>query len=287
MPKAEKPLRGDYSNIDSDYTVEQNWHAYTPAQHALYKRLVERQTAKLPGFACDEFIAHVAPLLSEKIPRFDAANDILRRASGWQIVGVPGLIPDDAFFRLLAERRFPVTTWLREPEEFDYIVEPDVFHDFFGHVPLLMDPVFADYLQEYGRGGVKAQGLDALGYLARLYWYTVEFGLIDTAQGLRAYGAGILSSGGELAHSIESPHSHRLHFELPRIMRTDYRIDRYQDSYFVIDSFDTLFKETAQDFAPLYEQLRTLPSLDPSTIYPGDRCFRPGCETAKGERHAA
>jgi phenylalanine-4-hydroxylase len=266
----EKPLRGDYSNIRPDYTVDQNWDAYTPEQHALYKRLVERQVAKLPGFACDEFIANVEPLLTDHVPRFDAASEILHRATGWQIVGVPGLIPSDIFFEHLAERRFPVTTWLREPEEFDYIVEPDVFHDFFGHVPLLMDPVFADYVQEYGRGGVRALGLDALDFLGRLYWYTVEFGLIQTTQGLRAYGAGILSSGGELNFSVESPEPHRVRLDLMRIMRTDFRIDRYQDTYFVIDSFEELFHETAQDFAPLYERLRAQPMLDPLKTYPGD-----------------
>ncbi len=270
MLKPENPLRGDYSQMRADYTVDQDWAAYTPEEHALYRRLVERQSCKLPGYACDEFIEHVNELLTDGIPRFEVANAILDRATGWQIVGVPGLIPDDVFFTHLANRRFPVTVWLRKPEEFDYIVEPDVFHDFFGHVPLLMNPVFADYLQEYGRGGMKAAALGGLGYLARLYWYTVEFGLIDTPQGLRTYGAGILSSGGEILHCIDSPAPHRVRFDLMRVMQTEYRIDRFQDTYFVIDSYQQLFRETAQDFAPFYARLRGLPTIDPSVTVAGD-----------------
>ena len=264
MLKPEKPPRGDYSQIRPDYSVEQNWAGYSDAEHDLYRRLIQRQTAKLPGYACDEFIENVARLTSDGIPRFEEANKVIGAATGWQIVAVPGLVPDDVFFRHLAQRQFPVTVWLRTPEEFDYIVEPDVFHDFFGHVPLLLNPTFADYLQEYGKGGMKAMGLDALGYLARLYWYTVEFGLIATPQGLRVYGAGILSSGGEITHCVDSPAPHRIPFDLMRVMQTEYRIDRYQDTYFVIDSYDQLFRETEQDFTPLYPRLRQLPTLDPS-----------------------
>ena len=132
---------------------------------------------------------------------------------------MPGLIPEEAFFALLAERKFPVTEWIRKPEEFDYVVEPDVFHDLFGHVPLLFNPVFADYMQAYGAGGLKASRLDACELLARLYWYTVEFGLIETPQGLRAYGAGILSSAGELRHSVRSLEPRRVAFDLKRLMR--------------------------------------------------------------------
>lgn len=264
MIKPEHEPRGDYSHMRADYTVAQDYHAYTNAEHDLYRRLVERQSAKLAGYACDEFIENVALLSSDGIPDFDRANALIGATTGWQIVAVPGLVPDDVFFRHLAERRFPVTVWLRTPAEFDYIVEPDVFHDFFGHVPLLLNKTFADYLQEYGKGGMKALGLDALGYLARLYWYTVEFGLIATDKGMRTYGAGILSSGGEITHCLDSPLPHRLPFDLMRVMQTEYRIDRFQDTYFVIDSYDQLFRETAQDFAPLYPRLRQLPTLDPS-----------------------
>lgn len=264
MIKPEHEPRGDYSRMRADYTVAQNYSGYSPAEHDLYRRLVERQSAKLAGYACKEFIENVALLSTDGIPDFDKANLRIGAATGWQIVAVPGLVPDDVFFAHLAARRFPVTVWLRTPEEFDYIVEPDIFHDFFGHVPLLLNPTFADYLQEYGKGGVKALGLDALGYLARLYWYTVEFGLIHTPEGMRTYGAGILSSGGEITYCLDSPSPHRPGFDLMRVMQTEYRIDRFQDTYFVIDNYEQLFRETAQDFTPLYARLRDLPTLDPS-----------------------
>ena len=250
-------LRGDYSGIGPDYAVEQQWDAYTPEQHALYRRLYERQSALVPGLACAEFNQALAALdASTGIPRFDLVSQRLRRATGWEIVPVPGLVPDEVFFAHLAHRRFPVTVWLRKPEEFDYIVEPDVFHDFFGHVPLLFDPVYADHMCEYGRGGLKALRLDGLKYLARLYWYTIEFGLTKSEDGVRAYGAGLLSSGGELGYSVQSDQPARRPFELMTIMSSDYQIDRYQDQYFVIDGFGQLLEETAPDFTPLYARLR-------------------------------
>ena len=253
----DRPPRGDYSRARSDYTCAQDFSQYTEADHATYRRLYERQLLQLPGQACDEFINAVQQLgAPEKIPRFDDISERLMRATGWQIVGVPGLIPEEAFFALLAERRFPVTDWIRKPEEFDYVVEPDIFHDLFGHVPLLFNPVFADYMQAYGAGGLKASRLDACELLARLYWYTVEFGLIDTMQGLRAYGAGILSSAGELRHSVNSPEPQRVGFDLQRLMRSRYRIDTFQASYFVIDSFQQLFDATAPDFTPVYREVR-------------------------------
>jgi phenylalanine-4-hydroxylase len=256
-------LRGDYSRAGADYAVEQDWAGYSAAEHALYRRLFERQAKLVPRYACPEWIDAIARLESaaREIPRFDQVSRQLRAATGWEIVAVPGLIPDDAFFTHLANRRFPVTVWLRRPDEFDYIVEPDVFHDFFGHVPLLFDRVYADHLYEYGKGGLKAMRLDAVKMLARLYWFTIEFGLMRTAGGIRAYGAGLLSSGGELAHCIDDPRPRHLPFELERIMRTDYQIDRYQDSYFVIESFEQLMRETAPDFTPIYARIRKLPVL--------------------------
>jgi phenylalanine-4-hydroxylase len=255
-------LRGNYSRIGLDYSVDQCWDAYTPAEHELYRRLYERQSRLVPHYACSEFITSLARLDAAcEIPRFDSVSRAIRATTGWQIVPVPGLVPDNVFFEHLANRRFPVTVWLRTPEEFDYIVEPDVFHDFFGHVPMLFDPVFADYLQAYGQGGLKAQRLDALTFLARLYWYTVEFGLIVTPRGLRAYGAGILSSGGELRYAIERPQPNRVRFDLERIMRTEYRIDRYQDTYFAVTSFKELFDATAPDFTAIYDRVRTQRTL--------------------------
>jgi phenylalanine-4-hydroxylase len=211
----------------------------------------------VPRYACAEWIAAIAGLdASRHIPHFEEISGKLRKATGWEIVAVPGLIPDEAFFTHLAHRRFPVTVWLRKPEEFDYIVEPDVFHDFFGHVPLLFDRTYADHLHEYGKGGLKAMRLDAVKFLARLYWFTIEFGLITGDAGVKAYGAGLMSSGGELAYCVDHPKPRRLPFDLERIMRTEYLIDRYQDTYFVIDSFEQLMRETAPDFAPLYRRLK-------------------------------
>jgi phenylalanine-4-hydroxylase len=257
-------LRGDYNLAASDFSVEQDWSAYSDQEHALFRRLYERQSKLVPRYACPEWIDAIAGLdAGAGVPRFDAVSRKMRAKTGWEIVAVPGLIPDEAFFTHLAGRRFPVTVWLRKPEEFDYIVEPDVFHDFFGHVPLLFDPVYADHLYEYGKGGLKAMKLDAVKMLARLYWYTIEFGLMKTPAGVRAYGAGLLSSGGELAHCVESPEPKRLAFELERILRTDYQIDKYQTTYFVIDSFAQLMRDTAPDFTPIYARLKALPPIAP------------------------
>ena len=259
---SERPPRGDYARAGHDYTCPQNYEAYSQADHQTYRRLYERQSALLPGLACDEFIAAL-PLLGvkERIPRFEEINQRLHKATQWEIVAVPGLIPEVPFFTLLANRKFPVTDWLRSPEEFDYIVEPDVFHDLFGHVPLLFNPIFADHMQEYGKGGLKAHRLDACELLSRLYWYTIEFGLIRQPDGLRAYGAGILSSAGELRHCVQSAEPRRLPLDIERAMRTRYRIDCFQQTYFVIDSFQELFDKTAPDFTPIYQRVKRLSEL--------------------------
>lgn len=266
-------LRGDYSQADAQYVVQQNWSAYTEAEHALWRKLYQRQAALLPGRACDEFIDALQQMqISEGIPEFARTSEALFKATGWQLVAVPGLIPELTFFTHLAQRRFPVTVWLRRPDEFNYIVEPDVFHDFFGHVPLLFNPVFADYMQQYGLGGLKAMQLGGLEQLARLYWYTVEFGLISTAQGVRIYGAGILSSGGEVEYCLRAgTSSHHIRLDIERCLRTLYKIDSYQETYFVIDNYQQLFEGTAPDFAPLYAKLRGLPSLPANTLLPGER----------------
>ena len=259
---SERPPRGDYARAGADYTCPQNYAAYTAADHDTYRRLYERQSALLPGLASDAVIQALPSLgASDRIPRFEEVNERLQKATGWELVGVPGLIPEVPFFTLLANRKFPVTDWIRKPQEFEYIVEPDIFHDLFGHVPLLFNPVFADYVQRYGQGGLKAQGLGSCEMLSRLYWYTIEFGLIRQPDGLRAYGAGILSSAGELPYAVQSPEPQRLPLQLARTMRTRYKIDTYQQTYFVIDSFDQLFDMTAADFAPIYAQLQGLPEF--------------------------
>ena len=259
---SDRPPRGNYSRANADYTCPQDYASYTAADHDTYRRLYERQRALLPGLASQAFIDALPSLgASDRIPRFEEVNERLYKATGWELVGVPGLIPGVPFFTLLANRKFPVTDWIRKPEEFEYIVEPDIFHDLFGHVPLLFNPVFADYVQRYGQGGLKAQGLGSCEMLSRLYWYTIEFGLIREAGQLRAYGAGILSSSGELAYSVQSPEPQRIPLQLERTMRTRYKIDTYQQTYFVIDSFEQLFEMTAADFAPIYERLRGLPEF--------------------------
>ena len=273
---SERPPRGDYTRAGADYTCAQNYAGYTEADHDTYRRLYQRQVALLPGLACDEFIAALPALgAKERIPRFEDINLRLHAATGWEIVTVPGLIPEVPFFTLLADRKFPVTDWIRKPEEFDYIVEPDVFHDLFGHVPLLFNPIFADHMQEYGKGGLKAHGLGACEQLSRLYWYTIEFGLIQQKDGLRAYGAGILSSSGELQHAVRSEQAQRLALDIERCMRTRYKIDSYQQTYFVIQSFQELFDKTAPDFTPIYQRLRTLPEIAADARLPDEVAIAP------------
>jgi phenylalanine-4-hydroxylase len=267
-------LRGDYAGMRPDYTVNQDYAAYGPEQQDRWRRLYARQMRLVPGRACREFLRVVGTLgYDTGIPRFDEVNERLGRVTDWQVVAVPGLLPEPVFFTHLANRRFPVTVWLREEREFDYIVEPDVFHDFFGHVPLLFDPVFADYMQAYGKGGQKAEGLHALEYLARLYWYTVEFGLIRTDAGPRVYGAGILSSPSEIDYALASPEPQRIGFDLRRVMRTRYKIDTFQQTYFVIEDFGQLFRETAPDFTPLYGEVAGLPQLAADARLPEDRVY--------------
>jgi phenylalanine-4-hydroxylase len=236
-------LRGDYSGMAADSTVLQPAD-YSAEDQAVWRLLVERQTALAEQHACPEFLEGLRTLaIGETVPDFDAVNARLEPLTGWRVVGVPGLIPDAVFYDHLAHRRFPVTVWIRKRSEIDYLVEPDLFHDFFGHVPLLGNPVFADYMQLYGQRGVEAGPNVAL--LARLYWYTVEFGLIRTPKGLKAYGAGILSSAAEVKHAIEDTNVERLPFEAMKIMRRPYEIDRLQNTYFVLDDFRQLF-EAAQ-----------------------------------------
>jgi phenylalanine-4-hydroxylase len=269
-------LRGDYSQCDANYVVRQDWAAYTSEQHALWRRLYQRQAKLLAGRACDVFIESLHQMDAvDAIPRFERTTDALYRATQWELVAVPGLVPELTFFEHLAHRRFPVTVWLREPDEFDYIAEPDVFHDYFGHVPMLFNPVFADYMQQYGRGGLKALELGGLDQLARLYWYTVEFGLIRSNEGLRVYGAGILSSGGEIEYCLTSPKPRRIALDAERAMRTLYKIDSFQETYFVIDDFQELFDQTAPDFTPVYARLKQIPTLAPDTLLPGETDIMP------------
>jgi phenylalanine-4-hydroxylase len=252
-------LRGNYSAMRADFTVPQNMADYTSEQQARWLRLVERQLALIPSRACKEFLDAVSGLkaldMRRGIPNFTEVNVTLQAATNWTLVAVPGLLPDDVFFTHLANRRFPVTVWLREESEFDYIVEPDIFHDFFGHVPMLFTPIYADHLEAYGHGALKAKRLGGLDWLARLYWYTIEFGLIRENGNTVAYGAGVLSSPKELIYAIESSIPKRLPFDVMTSMRTPFLIDDVQTTYFVLDSLQQLRDDTAPDFTPYYETL--------------------------------
>jgi phenylalanine-4-hydroxylase len=259
------------------YLTEQRWEGYRPEQHAIWRTLFHRQAALVQRRAVPAYLDGVAALSvsADSIPDFRIVNDMLGRRTGWSVTPVTGLVPDDVFFTLLASRRFPATCFIRREDQLDYLQEPDVFHDLFGHVPLLVNPVFADYMQAYGEGGLKALRLGGLGRLARLYWYSVEFGLIATADGLRIYGAGILSSRSETIYALEDERPHRVGFDLMRIMRTRFRIDDLQQCYFVIDSFAQLFAATRPDFAPLYAALDRQPDIEPTATEKGDRLFAP------------
>ena len=270
-------LRGDYSGIASDYTIDQPYDQYTAAEQERWRFLYKRQMKLMPGYAAKEFLDGLENLnAGEAIPRLDQANEVLKKASGWQLVAVPGLVPDDVFFDHLANRRFPVSWWMRGADELDYLVEPDIFHDFFGHVPLLSNPVFAGYMEKYGRGGPKALAHNAQKMLARLYWYIVEFGLIDTPDGLRAIGAGMLSSKDETKYSVDDPKPNRIGFDLERILNTSYMVDDFQKTYFVIESFDQLFEVCDQDFTPYYERATGKEPINPEAVFDDDAIFNRG-----------
>ena len=268
-----------------DWTIDQGWHNYTPQEHAVWKTLFERQSKLLPGRACDEFVRGMQdlPIGPDQIPNFEQLSETLSQRTGWQIVAVPGLVPDDVFFEHLAHRRFPAGHFIRKPHELDYLEEPDVFHDVFGHVPMLMNPAIADYIQAYGEGGLRAKRLGVLEKLARVYWYTVEFGLVKQPDGLRVYGAGIASSATETVFSVEDDSPNRVAFDLERVMRTNYRIDDFQESYFVLDNLNDLLELARIDFAPLYERVAGASDFEPGDILPSDTVLTRG----SGRYHAA
>ncbi len=264
-----------------DWTIPQDWDAYTQEDHRTWITLYERQARVLPGRACDEFLRGLErlDLHGGGIPDFRALSERLSALTGWQVVAVPGLVPDDVFFAHLANRRFPAGNFIRRPEQLDYLQEPDVFHDVFGHVPMLTDPVFADYMQAYGEGGLRALGSGRLHNLARLYWYTVEFGLLETREGLRIYGAGIVSSRSESVFALEDPSPNRIGFDLERVMRTPYRIDDFQQVYFVIPSLRKLLDITiGTDFGPLYSRLATAEDIPIATMVAQDQVFSRGAQ---------
>ncbi len=259
--------------------IEQNWSAYSAQDHKTWETLFNRQIATLKGHVCSEYFAGLKTLglVAETVPDFEKMNRNLRAATGWEVIAVPGLIASRPFFTMLANKQFPAGTFIRTPEQLDYLEEPDIFHDVFGHVPLLTHPAYAAYMQEYGRAGLTAMDHKGVKFLARLNWYTIEFGLIKDKGDIKAYGAGIMSSYGEAKYVMQDPSPNFLQFELERVLRTGYYIDDFQASYFTIDSFDALFKECIErPFVPLYEVCRNKPTLTPFEVTDSDKVLRQG-----------
>jgi phenylalanine-4-hydroxylase len=278
------------SGAAADWTIPQDWGRYTPAEHAMWDTLFERQSKMLPGRVSPTFLQGIDVLRMSKpgIPDFDELSERLQKRTGWKVVAVPGLVPDEEFFRHLANRTFVAGRFIRTPEQIDYLQEPDIFHDVFGHVPLLADPVFADYMQAYGEGGLRSLGMDAMHRLARLYWYTVEFGLIREDGDLKLYGAGIVSSYGESVFALDDPSPNRIGLDLRRAMRTRYKIDDYQQTYFVIDSYEDLLRQTLEtDFAPLYAELDAVADLPVDAVLPEDDVITLGTQAYATAKAAA
>lgn len=259
--------------IPADHVVDQRFDAYSAADHETWSRLYRRQFELLSGRICDEYFAGLAALgiTADGIPDFRQMNRTLEAATGWTVVAVPGLVPDRVFFTHLAQRRFPAGFWIRRPEEFDYIEEPDIFHDVFGHVPLLMNQSYADFVAAYGEAGLRYADPADLARLARLYWYSVEFGLIETGAGLRIFGAGIASSPGETVHALESDEPNRIAFDPVRVMRTLYKIDDFQQTYFVMSGFDAMPDLSPGPLEAAMARARALPELAADAVLAEDR----------------
>jgi phenylalanine-4-hydroxylase len=291
MSYFEKVFEQPPEGAAADWTIPQNWSGYTEVEHQTWNTLYERQMKILPGRACEAFMRGLdaLDLNAGGIPDFEIINPKLQALTGWTVVCVPGLVPDEVFFDHLANRRFVSGQFIRKPDQLDYLQEPDIFHDVFGHVPMLTDPDFAAYMEAYGKGGQRAASLGMLPNLARLYWYTVEFGLMQETGELRIYGAGIVSSATESVFSLEDPSPNRLGFDLERVMKTLYRIDDFQQVYFVIDSIEALKTVTLQDFGPVYERLKGAEALPIEAVLPTDKVFTHGTQAyaAKGGRFAA
>jgi len=270
----------DAQNVDQ-CVIEQNWGAYSATDHQTWGTLFNRQVETLKGFVCEEYFEGIKRLhlTPSELPDLDRMNKFLRAATGWEVLAVPGLIASRPFFSMLANKQFPAGTFIRTPEQLDYLEEPDIFHDVFGHVPLLSHPAYASYMQEYGRAGLRAMEHKGVKFLARLNWYTIEFGLIKDNGAIKAYGAGIMSSYGEARYVKNDPSPNFLQFDLERVLRTGYYIDDFQATYFTIDSFDALFEECIErPFVPLYEECRAKPTLTPFEILPSDRVLRKGTD---------
>jgi phenylalanine-4-hydroxylase len=260
--------------IPPDFVVSQTDVPYTAEDHAIWSHLFQRQVDLLRGRVVDEYLTglHQLGMTPHSIPKFADLNERLHAATGWRVVAVPGLVPDAVFFTHLAAQRFPAGYWIRSARDLDYIEEPDVFHDVFGHVPLLMHQDYADYMRAYGLAGLRLAGSPSLARLARLYWYTVEFGLMQTPEGLRIFGAGIASSREEVVHALESETVQRLPFDLSTVLRMRYEIDHLQTLYFVLNGFAQLPALGASQLAgPLHAA-----GQQPDLLPPSARAFDAG-----------
>ncbi len=250
---------------DHPMVTHQVWEDFTEIDHTTWKLLFERQAEILQNRACDEIIQGMETLniCNDKIPKMEELNAILKKETDFSIVAVKGFIPEYLFFKFLSERKFPSTCFIRKYHQLDYLEEPDIFHDVFGHVPLLVNPIFADFMEEFGRKGLQSIESGLLSYAAALYWFTVEFGLISTKEGIRIYGAGITSSKGESIYCLESDIPARIKYNTLRVMKTNYHIDSFQKSYFVIESYDELFKAIRTlDWQEVRETLESFPQID-------------------------
>jgi phenylalanine-4-hydroxylase len=271
----------------NDWTIPQRWSEYTPFEHSTWDLLYSRQVEQLRDLVVPSFMRglDVLAMAEAGIPNFEILSDRLRRRTGWTVVAVEGLVPDETFFEHLANRRFVAGRFIRSPDQLDYLQEPDIFHDVFGHVPLLADPIYADYMQAYGQGGLRAMGVGQIRRLAHLYWYTVEFGLIRDSSRLKLFGAGIVSSHGESQYALHDPKPLRVGFDVRRVLRTKYEIDAYQQNYFVIDSFEDLLRKTVDiDFGAIYDELATLPDIPVGKVLPTDVLFPPNNATVDAVR---
>ena len=284
--------RPDHPEIEDDFTINQNYERYTTAMHRAWRTLFKRQLALMPGRACEQYIEgiHALRLEEHRVPKFTELSEVLFERTGWRVVPVPGLLPDEPFFDHLARRSFPAAYFIRSPDKLDYIEEPDIFHDVFGHVPLLANHAFANFMEAYGKLGqhaMRTYGPDAQKMVARLYWYTAEFGLITTQNGLRIYGSGIVSSKGETIYSLQSASPDRIGFDVERIMSTDYCISDFQETYFVISSFDELFKAVTADFTAFFERAESLRVNPPGVVLKSDAVFNRGTHSYRRGTHAA
>ena len=264
--------------VAPDWTMPQNWEQYGDADHKRWRDFAILQTKALDDVASAAFIEglHALGLDRGGVPEFDAFNSEFKRLTGWTVVAVPGVIPEESFFRMLSERRFPVANFLRQGPSFDYSEEPDMFHDVYGHLPMFVDPTFGEFMAAYGRAGLRAEKLGTSDLLSRLYLHTIEFGLIREGDALKAYGAGLLSSKAEAIHAVSGKEARRLEFDLQRVMRTEWYFDKFQPTYFVIDSFEALLEEMeTTNLRDVYAAIRDLPLLAPGEAHPDDREYAP------------